>query len=71
MAHIQTVMLPKPWHPVQLLTVRELVQTETETICQHHLYLVDSTAETGLRHLSTRRGAAFPREPEAAIEAGE
>ena len=69
MAHIQTVMLPKPWFSMQLLTVQELVQTDTETMCQHHLYLVDNKAENGLRHLSTRQGAAFPREPAAVVEA--
>lgn len=71
MAHIQTVMLPNPWSVLQLLTVQELVQSETETICQHHLYLVDSMAENGLRHLSTRQGAVFPREPENQAEAEE
>lgn len=71
MAHIQTVMLPNPWLSMQLLTVQELVQTETEIICQHHLYLVDSRAETGLRHLSSRQGAAIPREPVTVIEADE
>jgi|GEM_PF-2697680 len=71
MAHIQTVMLPKPWFSMQLLTVQELVQTDTETMCQHHLYLVDNKAENGLRHLSTKQGAAFPREPATVIEAGE
>ncbi|WP_323015993.1 hypothetical protein [Devosia sp.] len=69
MAHIQTVMLPKPWLVMQLLTVQELVKTDTETICQHHLYLVDRSAENGLRHLSTKQGVAFPREPATVIEA--
>lgn len=69
MAHIQTIMLPSPWLAMQLLTLQQLVQTETEIICQHHLYLVDNKAENGLRHLSTRQGAAFPREPATVIEA--
>lgn len=71
MAHIQTVMLPQPWLAIQLLTVEERVSTETEVTCQHHLYLLDAKAENGLRHLSTRCGAVFPREPENVIEAGE
>lgn len=69
MAHIQTIMLPSPWLAMQLLTIQQLVQTETEIIRQHHLYLVDNKAENGLRHLSTRQGAAFPREPATVIEA--
>lgn len=71
MAHVQTVMLPRPWLAMQLLTVQEQVLTETEVIYQHHLYLVDSKAENGLRHLSTKQGAVFPREPENVIEAEE
>ncbi len=69
MAHIQTIMLPSPWLAMQLLTIQQLVQTATEIICQHHLYLVDNKAENGLRHLSTRQSAAFPREPATVIEA--
>ncbi len=71
MAHIQTVTLPTPWFSMQLLTVREPVQIDIETMCQHHLYLVDSTAENGPRHFSTKQGAAFPPEPAPVIEADE
>lgn len=71
MAHIQTVMLPQPWLAVQLLTVQEQTLTETEVIYRHHLYLVDSKAKNGLRHLSTKQGAVFPRETGNVTEAQE
>lgn len=62
MAKFQTIMLPKPWLAMQLLAVEERTVTETQIYYQHHLYLIDTNAENGLRHLDTRAGATFPRE---------